>query len=123
MNDGCHTLTCPVCNCNNVASIVTTTTKVQSPAPIQTTSGFSPCQQAYQASMLSLHNGYRSQHHAPPLVSDASLQSTAQKYAQYMADNDLFQHSGAAGLGENIAYVYSSAVTQLGDCTSRYRKF
>ena len=85
---------------------MTKTTSVPPPVPIQTTSGFNLCQQAYQSSMLSLHNGYRSQHHAPPLVSDASLQGAAQKYAQYMADNDLFQHSGAAGLGENIAYVY-----------------
>ena len=39
------------------------------------------------------------------------MNAIAQKYAQKLADTNTFQHSGTAGLGENLYASYGSAVS------------
>jgi uncharacterized protein YkwD len=79
---------------------------------------FNVCQKDFQAQSLIEHNNYRALHRSPALVSSSTLQQTAQKYAEYLANYDIFQHSGASNLGENLALIWSSSVTQLSTCSS-----
>ena len=61
---------------------------------------------------LKKHNAYRQSHkNTLPLVSNTTLDTVAQKYADYLANNQLFQHSKEAisgKLGENLYYACSS---------------
>lgn len=98
----------------------TTTAKTQT-APID--SEFDTCQRQFQTASLNTHNKYRYLHHVPALRSDSALQAFALKYAQIMAANNVFEHSGAAGLGENLAYVWSSRVRTLDDCGAFGERF
>ncbi|KAH8765384.1 CAP domain-containing protein, partial [Diaporthe sp. PMI_573] len=51
----------------------------------------------------------------PDLTWDDSLTNDAKKYAQYLADNKKFEHSGAPGQGENL--FMSSGNVSLLDAT------
>lgn len=55
---------------------------------------------------LQLHNTLRAKHKAPPLKINKKLNDIAQKYAEYLAKNDIFQHSqnkmDGDDLGENL---------------------
>jgi len=85
-------------------------------------SEFDKCQQLFQKETLAAHNNYRFIHHVNPLKSNLMLQKTALNYANYLASNDIFQHSGTQGMGENLAYVWSSRVNTLKDCSGIYLK-
>ena len=61
------------------------------------------------------HNLYRGMHGTPILYMNTTLDAMAQDYANYLAANGLFKHSGAVGYGENLAYIYS--VGQVPDIT------
>ncbi len=64
---------------------------------------------------LSKHNGYRTTHKSPNMVIDNNVNTTAQSWAQYLADNKLFQHSDSTqrnGAGENL-YVYYTTATSI----------
>ena len=76
------------------------------------------CLAAFRSAILKAHNSYRSQHRAPALTEDATVGATAQKYATYLADKTLFQHSGTKGLGENLAASSSFSAPSVADCTS-----
>lgn len=56
---------------------------------------------------LERHNYYRAMHGAPDLVHNPELSKKAQKYAEYLASKDLFEHSnckwGNKDVGENLA--------------------
>ena len=71
--------------------------------------------------LLSAHNSYRSQVGSPPLTWSDTLASQAQEWANYLASNGLFQHSGASGEGENLwegtshAYSFTQMVSSWGD--------
>ncbi|KAL6761458.1 putative SCP-like extracellular protein [Haematococcus lacustris] len=56
--------------------------------------------------ILALHNGYRRVHQAPALTSSASVVSGAQSWANNLAATCTFKHSGASGVGENLAMGY-----------------
>ena len=45
---------------------------------------------------LSKHNSYRAIHRTPRLTSSSSLNTSAQNWAQYLANNGLFEHSTAS---------------------------
>jgi uncharacterized protein YkwD len=55
---------------------------------------------------LEMHNKYRKMHHVPDIELNQELCDIAQKYAEYLAKNSLFEHSHArfkgAGMGENL---------------------
>lgn len=42
---------------------------------------------------LQMHNQFRARHHAPPLKLSPWLSKGAQKWAEYLDKNKLFQHS------------------------------
>lgn len=59
---------------------------------------------------LARHNALRAKHGSPNLVLDASITSVAQAYADYLATNNVFQHSTDAingKYGENLYYTCS----------------
>jgi hypothetical protein len=59
--------------------------------------GGSEAQQIVQA-----HNKYRAEVGVPPIQWSSDLANHAQEWANYLTNNLLFQHSGAAGEGENL---------------------
>ncbi|CAF3777803.1 unnamed protein product [Rotaria sp. Silwood1] len=64
----------------------------------------------FQQQALEQHNYYRQQLHCTGLMTlNTSLNTIAQNYAQYLAANNIFNHSRTPGLGENLYYSYSSA--------------
>jgi len=56
---------------------------------------------------LAYHNQVRATHCAPPLVLDNGLCQIAQSYAEKLASQNLFQHSGT-DYGENLYSMTSS---------------
>ena len=70
----------------------------------------------FRAASLSAHNTYRAAHSTAALSQDASIDATALNYANYLGQNDLFQHSNAKGLGENLASSWSSNTPDLNNC-------
>ncbi|CAF1080630.1 unnamed protein product [Brachionus calyciflorus] len=78
------------------------------------------CQIAFTNRVLAAHNKYRALHGAPNLVNDQSVTNTAQKYAEYLSSNNLFKHSAASGLGENLASMSGS---NLGTCEALADRF
>lgn len=68
-------------------------------------------QKKFQQEALEVHNQYRSHHKAEPLVISRELSRKARKWAKHLAKNDLFEHSNATDIGENVAMHYSSITT------------
>ena len=64
---------------------------------------------------MKAHNSYRAKHSASALKTNTSVTNIAQKYANYLGQNNLFQHS-KNGLGENLAASWSSSKPNLNDC-------
>ncbi|CAL8116373.1 unnamed protein product [Orchesella dallaii] len=55
---------------------------------------------------VSEHSKYRRRHAVPDLRADnAEIHRTAQRYADYLANSDKFEHSGNKNYGENLAYT------------------
>ena len=76
---------------------------------------------AFRNASLQQHNSYRYYYRYVSdtdyqLVEDSSLTSMAQNYANYLAANNLFQHSNAASkkIGENLAYYFNSPIPTCG---------
>lgn len=62
---------------------------------------------------IDLQNSYRSLHHSPPLIYDKNLTNIAQKYANYLAANNLFEHgmlSDGNGnpVGQNLMAIWNA---------------
>jgi hypothetical protein len=64
---------------------------------------FTSCQKIFQEQILKEHNTYRAKHGAPRMNTDTNVQRTAQAYADKLASQNIFKHSGVQGLGENLA--------------------
>ncbi|CAF3764503.1 unnamed protein product [Rotaria sp. Silwood1] len=62
----------------------------------------------FQQQALLQHNYYRQLHCTDALVLNSTINAIAQTYANYLAANNLFQHSGTSGLGENLWAIWSS---------------
>ena len=56
------------------------------------------------------------------LIEDSSLTTMAQNYANYLARNNLFQHSNsmASNIGENLAYYYNSPIKNCNGNSKHY---
>lgn len=68
----------------------------------------------FRQEALAEHNAKRQLHCTGPMTLNASLNTVAQTYADYLAANNLFNHSQTAGLGENLFQMSSSvAITSL----------
>jgi len=74
------------------------------------------CQEAFRKAALTAHNTYRAKHSAPPLKSDSSIDTTALRWSQYLAKNDVFKHSGTNGLGENLYLSYGGVLSTSSQC-------
>jgi len=102
---------------------VNTVPIVSQPQPSQTVqisnSNFDQCQQDFQNACVNTHNKYRTLHQAPPLRTNTDLQQSAFSYAKELAARNIFQHSGKSGVGENLAYSWSSSVNSLSNCAGR----
>ncbi len=76
--------------------------------------------------ILNAHNSYRSQVGVPFLTWSDTLANEAQQWANYLAANGLFQHSGAKGEGENIwmgtsgAYSFTQMIQSFGSEKSAF---
>lgn len=57
--------------------------------------------------MLAYINNYRNLYQAPPVTYSLNIQSSAQSWANYLAENSIFKHSNAS-YGENIAMIYNT---------------
>ena len=70
------------------------------------------CLSAFMASALNQTNYYRAKHGVGALTEDSTIRSTSQAWANYLSDNNLFQHNTAKlptlGYGENLAMNYAS---------------
>ncbi|CAF1302034.1 unnamed protein product [Didymodactylos carnosus] len=64
----------------------------------------------FQQQALTQHNFYRQNHcNTSGLALNSTLNVVAQNYSEYLAANNLFTHSNAPGLGENLWMMTSSA--------------
>jgi hypothetical protein len=68
----------------------------------------SNCLSAFRKAALDRHNTLRSKHSAPALVRQANIDQTALSYAQKLARENKFVHSGQKGVGENLYAFYKS---------------
>ena len=64
---------------------------------------------------IDLQNKFRSRHHSPPLNYDKNVTNIAQKYANYLASHNLFEHgmlydANGNRLGQNIMAIYNSKI-------------
>ena len=80
----------------------------------------------FQEEGLKMHNVYRTAHHVPELKLNKELCDIAQKYADYLAKNQLFEHSHArfkgGAMGENL-YMCSGFTPNGGEgVTSWYNE-
>jgi len=57
---------------------------------------------------LETHNKYRKRHAVPPLELSKDLCDAAQEYADHLAKNNVFEHSGDPVYGENLYWSWSS---------------
>ena len=64
----------------------------------------------FQQQALLEHNYYRQLHCTDAVMLNSTLNAIAQNYSQYLAAHNLFQHSGTAGLGENLYSMSSSNI-------------
>ena len=65
----------------------------------------------FRREALAQHNYYRQQIHCTqPMALNASLNTMAQSYAEYLAQQEIFQHSGEDGVGENLYMESDSGV-------------
>ena len=64
----------------------------------------------FQQQALLQHNYFRGFHCTGAMTLNLTLNAIVQNYSQYLAANNLFNHSGTAGLGENLWAISSSIV-------------
>lgn len=72
-------------------------------AAISCFTNFSVPNNATATLLLNLHNIERAEIGVYPLIWDATLAQQSQDWANYLAANNMFKHSGTAWVGENIA--------------------
>lgn len=101
-------------NLEPIKPVINTATKA--PVQVNSNSNFNTCQQQFQTACIQAHNKYRALHNAPPLRTNSNLQISAYNYAKTLAAQNIFQHSGQKGIGENLAYSWSSSVSSLANC-------
>ena len=113
-------------NCQNQAKVTTTLTppKTQTNAPYLTYQSNqiingSSCQNSFRKTCLDMHNTFRAIHRVPSVTQNLTVLMVADKYAKYLADFNLFQHSQTSGLGENLAYTWSTQNQDMNNCSCK----
>lgn len=69
---------------------------------------------AVRKAFLERHNAYRATHHSPALAQKATLDATAQSWAEHLASIDDLAHSRTRGVGENL-YLSADVTTDALD--------
>ena len=59
------------------------------------------------------HNYRRQQHCVPLIALNATLNTIAQNYSAFLADNNLFNHSYYSGVGENLWAIGSTGTLSV----------
>jgi uncharacterized protein YkwD len=79
------------------------------------------CISSFNSAVLEAHNKYRVNHRAVRLVANKTINKIALKYSNYLAVNNIFQHSGTDGLGENLAAIFYSSKPNVNstDCAGK----
>ncbi|MEA5619190.1 CAP family protein [Cronbergia sp. UHCC 0137] len=77
---------------------------------------------AFNNQALKKHNEYRLKHKVPALVLDTQLNTSAQQWANTLASQGQFKHSGKSGVGENLYIWMSSSPTNTNTITSEADK-
>lgn len=77
-------------------------------SPYENTGMCENCLSAFRSGALERHNQLRDKHGVPRLNLDSNLDNIAQAYSQKLAIIRKLIHSGAKGLGENLAMAISS---------------
>jgi uncharacterized protein YkwD len=62
----------------------------------------------FQQEALAEHNLKRQIHCTGPMTLNSTLNTIAQNYSEYLAENNLFVHSYTPGLGENLYQISST---------------
>ena len=76
----------------------------------------SGCQTSFRNAALIAHNNLRARHGSPVLKVNANIDASALKWSNYLAANDVFQHSGP---GENLYMVYGVSISSSSQCASK----
>ena len=78
------------------------------------------CLTAFTSAALQAHNGFRLKHNTPSLsLNSPNLTESANKFAQYLAANNVFNHSQTQNYGENLYAEYTSEVLTKDYCASK----
>ncbi|CAF4260693.1 unnamed protein product, partial [Rotaria sp. Silwood2] len=94
----------------------TTATTIVPRTTITTATGTMPTTPTptnFQQQALLQHNYYRQLHCTDTMILNSTISTIAQNYANYLAANNLFQHSGTQGLGENLWAIWSSGAIRF----------
>ena len=78
------------------------------------------CVDEFRQAALEAHNENRAAHNAVNLLEFSNLDNGAQNYAEYLAANEIFEHSNSKGLGENLYMSYGMANTCAGIYKSKF---
>ena len=81
------------------------------------------CMKEFREHVLEVHNKYRSEHSAKILVQDTKLDQTAQQWADYLAEKDIFEHSEGGDYGENLYAEYTSHKLKASMCQRNFLCF
>lgn len=74
------------------------------------------CLSDFRSSCVAAHNQYRLLHSTKNLRPNKTLNAIAEKYATYLANNNIFNHSKIGDYGENLSYLWSTAAPNLKIC-------
>ncbi|WP_406238436.1 CAP family protein [Nocardia sp. NBC_01009] len=66
---------------------------------------------SFAQDMLNAHNQYRAKHGSPEMVLDPAVSASAQRWADHLADTQIFEHSKGSGNGENLAAMWGGRHT------------
>ena len=81
------------------------------------------CLKLFRKVSLDKHNGYRKMHNSSNLEQDSATDDTAQKYADELAQTNIFEHSKDLwNVDENLFAKYSTERPILEKCRSNIRR-
>ena len=77
----------------------------------------------FRNEVLVVHNKLRGLHDTKKLAHDPKLEQTAQQWADYLAEKDLFEHSNEGDFGENLFAEYTTEKLKKSTCQRNYYFF
>ncbi len=77
------------------------------------------CMSSLNTAYLNNHNSYRKLHGSVALKQNNTIVGYAQKWANYLAENDILKQNGSSSnsrMGANLAFSYSSKEKNINHC-------